>query len=45
MIVINIDGEDNKAIGYNHDSWDPTSDNEGGFDDYLIKPWEQTKRN
>ena len=36
-IDINIDGEDNRTIGYNYDSLeDPTSDSDGSFEDYLI---------
>ena len=36
-ININIDGEDNRTIGYNCNSLeDPTSDSDGSFEDNLI---------
>ena len=49
-IDINIDGEDNRTIGYNYDSLeDPTSDSDGSFEDYWIiagESWilEKTKK-
>ena len=49
-IDINIDGEDNRTIGYSYDSLkDPTSDSDGSFEDYWIiarESWilEKTKK-
>ena len=43
-IDINIDRENNRALGYNHDSLeDPTNDSSGSFKDYLINIWERVR--
>ena len=41
-VANNIDGEDNRVMRYNYDSLENlTSDNDGGFEDYLINAWER----
>ena len=41
-VNVNIDVENNRAIGYHYDSLDdPIGDSDGNVEDYLMKPWER----